>query len=350
MPTQYSWSDASGPGAMGAYANFAANMIAVLKACLVTGYPGKPGAGWSVIYETANVLYLQNANQSGIVAFYFPWAFPVFRVYIMEAPPTDLTGTLPQGVNMRTSVYSTQSPSTIYAQQAGVWHNSDPFRWSIIADGKTFYFLLSSDVLNANQNSQSYPNMNKVALYIGEISTGQFVSIGGGNGTSQYQLSGGFLGANPSTPEANGSGNPTSACFADLITGVIPPDYGPTKQLSFEGYSTTAIIQNNVPQGYSPYASPFPTLPEEVFITTPQLTYGGLAIPGQAKLRGLVKPINMENVNYAHHYTFLRGTELTDLGELFSPIDTAEYGKVLPFSGSPYNSCCYWLMFDEEYW
>lgn len=353
MPTHYSWKDVNGPGAITVpIAQVTPYMIALLKACLVSGYPGKPGAGWSVIYETDKVLYLQNANQSGIVAFYFPWTSQsTFRVYIMEGVPTDLTGTLPRGTNMRANVYSVESSAAITAQQMGVAQGGTPYRWAIVADENTFYLLLSSNILNYSQNGSSWPGQHKLALYVGELTSGQFVAIGGGGGGSgQYDNNTAFLGA--TIAMADGATNtPASACFKDLITGVIPPSYGTTKCLGLGGpVSTSTTVGYTQASENSPYVTTPLYMPEEVYITRPSLCYGGVPIPGNARMKGLVKPINLESFNYVFHYTFLRGAELTDLDDLFTAVDSPEYGEIIPFSGAPYISHCYWLMVDEEYW
>lgn len=355
MPTFYSWKDSNGPGAFDVIDSQVPTKIKdMLKTCLVTGYPGKPGAGWRVVYETAVSIYFQNANQSGVVAFYFPFnTSPVcVRVYIMESVPENLTGNVPYGTNTRSSFFSMDAP-TVRFQQVGAYSGGRPYRWCVVADENTMYFLLSSNTMNTTPaGGASWPSQHKAVLYIGEISTGQFVCIGGeGVGSAIYECWGFFMGGSSTKNIGTSSGTtPGCACFADLITGLIPPNAGPTAHLNFDGPSTLLIGSSTIVTERSPNLPAPPYFPDEVHLHRPQLCYGGTPIPGNARMKGLVKPLNLESYNYVHHYTFLSGAELTDPVNLFSLVDAEGYGEVLPFSGDPSFTHCYWLMMDEAYW
>lgn len=353
MPTVYSWQDVDGPGMINVGASPAAQataMINIFKACLVNGYPGKPAAGWELIYETDKILYVRNSNKSGTVALQFARSVvSEMQIFIMSDIPADLSGSRPKGVNMRSSVYSMDYLGTLYYQIAQNGRNPQLQRWCIVADANTFYFLMSSNELNFG-NTGSYIYNHKMAFYVGELTTGQFVSLGGANGSSYTSSAGHFLGARQGNAITS-SQQPATASLTDLITGLEPAVGDFTKPLGFYGPGSAATgAITSVLAEYSNYLSSPPYFPEEVSLYRPLLTYDGIAVPGKSRLKGLGVPLGLENLNYVYHYTYLTGTELTSLDEMYTPCDTAEFGSVIPFSGQPDKSNAYWLLLEPEYW
>lgn len=56
-PTIYTFDDPDGPG----YQVHVLHWLRILKACLVDGYPGKPAAGWSLVYDDIDI---DNADET----------------------------------------------------------------------------------------------------------------------------------------------------------------------------------------------------------------------------------------------------------------------------------------------
>ena len=71
MATIYNKTDPGAP-ALGKSSSGAREAFkAVLKACLVYGYDGKPAAGWTLAAEDTYHLILCNAKQTGYICFTF---------------------------------------------------------------------------------------------------------------------------------------------------------------------------------------------------------------------------------------------------------------------------------------
>lgn len=70
-PTVYNWDDPGAPE----WLSTVDGPYEVLKACLVDGYPGKAGAGWSVVYDDwigSGNFSIANAAQSGVLGLWHP--------------------------------------------------------------------------------------------------------------------------------------------------------------------------------------------------------------------------------------------------------------------------------------
>lgn len=130
------------------------NLRLVLKACLVTGYPGKPAAGWSVGHDVANGFSLGNGD--GFINFVHS-ADSTAAIYLMEAI-TDPTTALAGGLNRRSSHWTDGNASTnrqsLYSFFWGQGAQSKS--WVVVADEKTAtvmfqYGVSSLDVGVGNQ-------------------------------------------------------------------------------------------------------------------------------------------------------------------------------------------------------
>lgn len=158
----------------------------ILKACLVTGYGSLPAAGWELIAEGDLYLALRNGSHSGYVCFSRPSASAAgFEVWLAETF-TGVVNNRMTGVGLKSGSASLnaqpQTPSNGYLA-----YSATRSGWYLIADEKSFYF-------QGGGESTTYPVGNnendRVPLYVGEDSAGNFISVGGRN-LASASLSGG---------------------------------------------------------------------------------------------------------------------------------------------------------------
>lgn len=159
-------------------------MFTVLKACLVTGYPGRPAAGWKLIAEGLNYLVLRSGNDSfylclthlgsGTLAFYLSETY------------TGMDGNIMVGDGLKSGV---ATGSTV--QHVGICrrlaHSDANSSWALAADEKSFCLgatgNLSNDVLS------DIPGTDSLLLYVGEDLDGLPIALGGVAGASASKLS-----------------------------------------------------------------------------------------------------------------------------------------------------------------
>ncbi|WP_281645565.1 hypothetical protein [Parendozoicomonas sp. Alg238-R29] len=132
----------------------------LLKACLVDGYPGKPGAGWTMHFVSDDLkkCAVRNETQTGYARFdasVKPQGYPV-RVDIFETM-TDIES----GSNQWSYKESSGSGALINALYfANSNFNSSSFRWWVVASERSCYiFLADHDNLYGN---------SRCAFFMGE--------------------------------------------------------------------------------------------------------------------------------------------------------------------------------------
>lgn len=94
MATFYRYTDSGAPTKpANANYNAASWFMSIVKACLVTGYGSKAGAGWTVVYEdtTTNARRLALSNGNGVVEF-VTWGNTSMAVFIWDSITTPGTG------------------------------------------------------------------------------------------------------------------------------------------------------------------------------------------------------------------------------------------------------------------
>lgn len=346
MPRQYLWSDNNGPGQSVGQENPSAFMRKILKQCLVTGYAGKPAAGWSVVYETARVLYLQNPSGSVVAAFYDAGGEGMTTfIFLMENLPPNPIGDLPKGTNMRSGLYSTDYPGGIGYHCFGIRYHQGPIRWTVVADDRSFFFAWNdSSLIQPGIGSWTYSFRG--LLYVGELAGGQAVALGGQGGNSQYNNESVFLGAKAGMSKTNWSPYaPMSTVLRNPVTGTV---IAPETLAEFVCDQAANIYSQNSQATQSSAFVDTPYLPDEVSLAQPGLFYGNVSIPG-GRIRGLVLPLGMESLDYRHHYKFLSGNDFSGTDDLYKPVQT-QSGLAIPVSSNQLLSYTYWIMLDEAFW
>lgn len=157
-------------------------VVAVLKACLVSGYGSQPAAGWELIAEDASYLVLRNGSHSGYVC--LSHSAMVITISVAETY-TGVAGGVIQGDGAKTGV----APGVTIPHKFMARHfaqASDNSSWFVFADSRTFIFgktgtNSTSSVELTSNNGSTYA---QATLYVGEDSQGNFIACGGSNTTS----------------------------------------------------------------------------------------------------------------------------------------------------------------------
>lgn len=170
---------------------------AIMKACLVDGYAGKPAAGWELINEGPAFIVLRNGSQSGFVC--FTLLANVTRVYL-AATYDGMNGDVMVGAGLKSGNSTASSlPQALNVRFLAVSPNSST--WVVIADEKTAVISCFS---HSNSENQILNNVaDRVASFtvcVGEDSSGIFVAAGGAataatgqsEGISNLAYDGGF--------------------------------------------------------------------------------------------------------------------------------------------------------------
>lgn len=183
MPKIYSREDAGAPDI--AYvardynrAGFVAIKL-VLKACLVFGYGSKAAAGWELINEGDNFLVLHNGAHTGYVCLTLVGS-ATLTVYLSETY-TGMSGDVMLGDGVKSG---TAGGSTI-PQRLGLWapaYSAAGSCWYVVADEQTFILQMAgSGGYGPHVELAITSTQFTAALYVGNDSAGNFVSMGGTN-------------------------------------------------------------------------------------------------------------------------------------------------------------------------
>lgn len=160
----------------------------ILRACLVDGYQGKPGAGWRIIHEHARGFSLQNGPGTGIINFVQNSAADnpdeVISVYLLETV-TSTSAAILTGDNLRSGTWFSGSSITTRHTINAYWTlaaNLSSLVWSVIADDRTCIFTAA----NANSAPTATNAFGSISIYFGEIKSdlglsgpANFVACGG---------------------------------------------------------------------------------------------------------------------------------------------------------------------------
>ncbi|MDN6872949.1 hypothetical protein QO209_10875 [Pseudomonas citronellolis] len=270
MPTIYSSIDTGAP----TYSNGttaalgAAAVKAVLKGCLVNGYQGKPGAGWSLVAEDANYLILRNGSGTGYICFTFTTAY--YMKITLAATFTGVVNDIITGAGVKTGVAANNTaPQWLLISSIS---QTSQFSWSVIADEKsvalTWYYYSSN-------NGQGPINMTTsstagITLLFGEDSGGNFLAVGGYNvansasANNYFSASGMTVLRDPATGLLIDTGSispniPLLTNQADTGTTVYPLEHAdlirlPWMTTSKEGGYLRGLAIQPAAQGYLNYA------------------------------------------------------------------------------------------------
>ncbi|MFU4999540.1 hypothetical protein [Pseudomonas paraeruginosa] len=179
----------------------------ILRACLVDGYQGKPGAGWRVIHEHERGFSLQNGPGTGIINFVQNSSAEnpdeVIQIYLLETV-TSTSAAILSGDNLRSGTWYSGSNVTTRHTMNGYWilaANLSWIVWSVVADERTCIFTAGI----GNAAPTAINAFGSMSLYFGEIKSdlglsgaATFVASGGQitapNVASQdgFTLSGGY--------------------------------------------------------------------------------------------------------------------------------------------------------------
>ncbi|WP_043309565.1 hypothetical protein [Pseudomonas sp. ML96] len=183
MPTVYSREDSGAPvlsyvSTQGSIAQFTA-VKTILKACLVSGYSGKPAAGWSLVAEGDRHLVLRNGTQTGYVC--LTWTGGNYLTVYLAETFTGVVSDVITGDGVKTGVAANNA--TQHRLYIGVVaYNTNYCSWLVLADERTFIFQ-SAGATGANWEFIATDGGAMAPLYVGEDSTGRFLAIGGSNTT-----------------------------------------------------------------------------------------------------------------------------------------------------------------------
>ncbi|WP_371369949.1 hypothetical protein ACA097_09510 [Pseudomonas sp. QL9] len=156
----------------------------ILMACLVTGYGGKPGAGWTVGHDIPAGFSLGNGD--GFVNYVRNSSAEFVGIYIMESVTDGTTG-LAGGVNRRSAYWYDGSSETTrgfhYLQNSLINH------WMVVADEKTCIYqagyvtsTTSANAISAITYSAQY--FGRYINAMGLSGPAEFCSVGNGYNTS----------------------------------------------------------------------------------------------------------------------------------------------------------------------
>lgn len=204
MARFYHWQDPGGPG-RGLSGDYFTGFRDLLIACLVSGYTGKPAAGWTLLHSVAGGFSLKN-SRGYVVNFvasnpgsYYGGVF----IYLAEGV-TNTSGAVVGADLLRSGngapASAKQAINTALSFSSGQGFSN--LTWTIVADDRTFAFYAKGFAYGYNDNLP-WP-----LLYVGDDTAGNFLSLGGHNATSLNGITGYF----------NGNGK---TYLRDPLTGLV---------------------------------------------------------------------------------------------------------------------------------
>ncbi|PKQ40344.1 hypothetical protein CXP40_16345 [Pseudomonas sp. YY-1] len=153
----------------------------ILTACLVSGFGGLPSAGWELIAEGADHIVLRNGVHSGYVCFTF--SSQSVRVYLAETF-SGVSGGVIQGDGVKTGNAAASSlPQVAITMWSFAFTTASS--WVAIADDRTFIFAVAGDSVATDRSLNGAGlDYGCFTFYVGEDSSGNFISVGGGASTA----------------------------------------------------------------------------------------------------------------------------------------------------------------------
>lgn len=274
-------------------------MLAILKACLVTGYGSKAGAGWSVVYEdtTATKRRLALSNGNGVIEF-VTWGNGL-GIFVWDSITTPGAGAI--SVDTYASVISTgvngwqhqnvpiNNPSSSIAGinlTYLVSTNQSTTAWTIHADDKSVHVCFHYPVGNAGvapgQNAANSRHTTHPMIFFGALKSPDLLRDDPGNLFVAY----GNAGIQPSNsiPQSGSASSFDYFWGLRIPTGDVPV-MGNNPAFSISHWNAQEVPGN-------PYSSVRPIIPAIVNyigsdVLRPPAMAAGLAFYAFATIPGL---------------------------------------------------------------
>lgn len=190
----------------------------LLRACLVDGYQGKPGAGWRVIHEHNRGFSLQNGPGTGIINFVQNSAADnpdeVIQVYLCETA-TNTSGAILVGDNLRSGPWYQGSSVTTRHTIDAYWmlfNGLTVLNWSVMADERSCILTM----VGANNSVSDFNGFSSLSLYFGEVA-----SDNGLSGAATFVAVGGQISAVGAVSQDGGTLGGGSTTLRDMRTGLV---------------------------------------------------------------------------------------------------------------------------------
>lgn len=281
QPGAPTWSTTVTAGAASAFAY----LSAILKGCLVTGYVGRPAAGWELIAESSTYLVLRNGTHSGYIC------ISVSDSSYLDVHLADtfdgMAGNVMAGAGLRSGSGGVkQNFYTDYLAYPGGLSS-----WFIVADSSTFILAAVGGHTNIILNRAWTGTTQLVSLYAGEDKAGNFLCLGGEN-RRQTALSGAIslLGHTVLKDVATGLLLGSSAGY-----GIALPELAQGASISSTNFSDNPIQVGRVPLCESTWVASGRLNLLKGFAHSPALM--GLSTTAFAETLGAPAPIMLNNIN-----------------------------------------------------
>ncbi|WP_313489063.1 hypothetical protein [Stutzerimonas nitrititolerans] len=214
----------------------------ILKACLVSGYGTIPAAGWDLVYEADNALVLRPGSGSGYVCFQRESSISLVTVWLSSTyAGVDAGGRL-LGDGVKSGTAASNSVPQRFSVRSFVAYAASS-TWALVADAKTFVVSLSGSnraqpfEVTGSEGSTYEANHT---LYVGEDSSGDLISVGGVNTTSNSS-SGPTVGFNAAGFTALKF--PDTGLLVDTSSiGVAMPGASPASSSDFNAFPTGVVF------------------------------------------------------------------------------------------------------------
>lgn len=189
----------------------------ILRACLVDGYQGKPGAGWRIVHEHTRGFSLQNGPSTGIINFVQNSSADnpdeVLQVYLLETV-TSTSAALLSGDNLRSGPWYQGSSVTTRHTINAYWplfSGLSTLTWSVMADERSCILTL----IGSASAVTGFNSFASLSLYFGEIA-----SDNGLSGAATFVAVGGQLSTSSAVSQDGGTLGGGSTTLRDMRTGL----------------------------------------------------------------------------------------------------------------------------------
>lgn len=150
---------------------------AILRGCLVTGYAGRPSAGWELVAEADRHIVFRVGSGAGYVGFFHANAGDMSCTVWLSQTYSGVSNNQLIGAGARSGLAANSAvPQRFHLYFLA--HSSENSSWYLVADARSFVFV-GAGFGNASPIAQFEYDFR--ALYVGETSEGYLVAVGGEN-------------------------------------------------------------------------------------------------------------------------------------------------------------------------